>query len=85
MFYETYTLVSSKFMRRHITTIILTLLICSSTYGHSGRTDASGGHYNHKTGEYHHHGGGGSGLFWVVLIGGVIVFLFLKSGDNNKK
>jgi hypothetical protein len=72
-------------MRRHITIIVWTFLICSSTYGHSGRTDKSGGHYNHKTGDYHHHGGGGSGLFWVVLIGGVIIFLFLKSGDNNKK
>lgn len=54
-------------------------------FGHSGRTDKNGGHYNHKTGEYHYHNGGVSGLFWVVLIGGVIVFLFLKSGDNNKK
>ena len=25
---------------------------------HSGRTDANGGHYNRKTGEYHYHGGG---------------------------
>lgn len=72
-------------MKRHILTILLTFIICSYTFGHSGRTDKNGGHYNRKTGEYHYHNGGGSGLFWVVLIGGVIVFLFLKSSDNNKK
>lgn len=26
-------------------------------YAHPGRTDANGGHYNHKTGEYHYHNG----------------------------
>ena len=26
-------------------------------YSHSERTDANGGHYNRKTGEYHYHGG----------------------------
>jgi hypothetical protein len=60
-------LVSSKFMtRRHILAIILTFIICSYTFGHSGGTDKNGGHYNRKTGEYHYHNGGGSGLFWVV-------------------
>ena len=24
-------------------------------YAHSGDTDANGGHYNHKTGQYHYH------------------------------
>lgn len=72
-------------MRRQITAIILTFLICSNIYGHGGRTDSSGGHYNHNTGEYHNHSGSGIELFWVVLIGGIILFLFLKSGDNNKK
>lgn len=28
---------------------------------HPGRTDANGGHYNRKTGEYHYHNGGYSG------------------------
>jgi hypothetical protein len=27
---------------------------------HPGRTDANGGHYNRKTGEYHYHNGGGT-------------------------
>lgn len=29
----------------------------SPSYAHSGRTDSSGGHYNHTTGEYHYHHG----------------------------
>ena len=29
-------------------------------FAHPGRTDSQGGHYNHKTGEYHYHGGSGS-------------------------
>ena len=29
-------------------------------YTHSGRTDANGGHYNRRTGEYHYHDGGRS-------------------------
>lgn len=28
-------------------------------YAHKGRTDSSGGHYNHSTGEYHYHHGYG--------------------------
>lgn len=39
------------------------LLICAVAFSlpvvvlaHSGRTDANGGHYNRKTGEYHYHG-----------------------------
>jgi hypothetical protein len=32
----------------------------SSSEAHSGRTDAKGGHYNRKTGEYHYHGAGPS-------------------------
>lgn len=32
--------------------------VAQPAFSHSGRTDASGGHYNRKTGEYHYHGGG---------------------------
>lgn len=28
---------------------------CCLAFGHPGRTDANGGHYNRKTGEYHYH------------------------------
>ena len=31
------------------------LITTSPIWSHSGRTDASGGHYNRKTGEYHYH------------------------------
>ncbi len=42
--------------------IIALLAVLNSTqvYGHSGRTDANGGHYNRSTGEYHYHNGGSS-------------------------
>lgn len=33
------------------------LLLTINVYAHSGRTDSSGGHYNHSTGEYHYHHG----------------------------
>jgi hypothetical protein len=41
--------------------IVFTLLIFTPpSFSHSGRTDANGGHYNRKTGEYHYHNGGSS-------------------------
>ncbi len=39
---------------------VLAMLNSTLVYGHSGRTDANGGHYNRSTGEYHYHNGGGS-------------------------
>ena len=40
--------------------LFLLSTVCLDDLGwtHSGRTDANGGHYNRKTGEYHYHGGG---------------------------
>ena len=42
--------------------LILTtgILFYDSAHTHSGRTDANGGHYNRKTGEYHYHNSGKS-------------------------
>ena len=42
--------------------LILTagMLFYNSADTHSGRTDANGGHYNRKTGEYHYHNSGRS-------------------------
>ena len=37
--------------------LIFAAFACDFGYAHPGRTDASGGHYNRKTGEYHYHGG----------------------------
>ena len=37
--------------------ILCILLFTIVIYAHSGRTDSSGGHYNHSTGEYHYHHG----------------------------
>ena len=36
------------------------MLFYDSAHTHSGRTDANGGHYNRKTGEYHYHNSGRS-------------------------
>ncbi|OHB49046.1 MAG: hypothetical protein A2Y10_04885 [Planctomycetes bacterium GWF2_41_51] len=38
--------------------LYLVLLFPLNIYGHSGRTDSQGGHYNRKTGEYHYHNSG---------------------------
>ena len=40
--------------------LLSTVCVYDLGWTHSGRTDANGGHYNRKTGEYHYHGGGGS-------------------------
>lgn len=40
--------------------LICILTLSSSALAHSGRTDANGGHYNRKTGEYHYHNPPGS-------------------------
>ena len=46
-----------------ILSLILTtgmLFLYDSAHTHSGRTDANGGHYNRKTGQYHYHNSGRS-------------------------
>ena len=40
--------------------LISGMLFYDSAHTHSGRTDANGGHYNRKTGEYHYHNSGRS-------------------------
>lgn len=37
--------------------MVLSVLISVIVYAHPGRTDGSGGHTNHSTGEYHYHHG----------------------------
>ena len=34
------------------------LLVTPMVFGHSGRTDANGGHTDSKTGKYHYHNSG---------------------------
>lgn len=50
-------MVKNKFRLLPGVYIIIVLLLVSTTYAHSGRTDAGGGHYNQSTGEYHYHHG----------------------------
>lgn len=47
-------------MKKFTSWILFVFLISLSAivFAHSGRTDANGGHYNRKTGEYHYHNGG---------------------------
>lgn len=45
-------------IKRLSCTILFLLFLISSASAHSGRTDANGGHYNRKTGEYHYHNSG---------------------------
>jgi hypothetical protein len=36
--------------------LLISFLICNfNTFGHSGRTDSRGGHFNRSTGIYHYH------------------------------
>lgn len=44
-------------MRRLLLSIILICLLTVPASAHPGRTDGSGGHYDHDTGEYHYHHG----------------------------
>lgn len=37
--------------------IAMLLFVSFTAYGHSGRTDSKGGHYDRSTGEYHYHHG----------------------------
>ena len=38
-------------------TILILFALSHSAFAHSGRTDSSGGHTNHSTGQYHYHHG----------------------------
>ncbi len=42
----------------HLIIVTLFLFLSLDTLAHPGRTDAQGGHYDRKTGEYHFHNGG---------------------------
>lgn len=58
-------------------------------FGHGGRTDRNGGHYNRKTGEYHNHNGGSStsegteGMVVIVVLG--VIFLWILVYNLNRK
>lgn len=48
-----------RFLKLFTTVTLILLISCQCVLAHSGRTDANGGHYNRKTGEYHYHNNGG--------------------------
>ena len=70
---------------------IILLLAVGSVHAHSGGTDANGGHYNHKTGEYHSHNSSGMDVLFILL-GLVILFVvipiilkYLKGDSGERK
>ena len=54
-------------MKKLIGILIIGLMMCMLTFGHSGRTDSNGGHWDRKKGTYHYHnkssGGSGCSMF----------------------
>ncbi len=65
--------------------IILFILISLLCFGHSGRTDSSGGHHDRIHGGYHYHNGGskgnssnGLGPIIVVLVVIFVGYLLYK-------
>ena len=46
-------------MKRIFIALLLIFVFPSMSYGHSGRTDSNGGHYNRSTGQYHNHNSAG--------------------------
>jgi hypothetical protein len=70
-------------MEKLFSVIIFIFLLYSTNYGHGGRLDEYGGHFNRSTGEYHHHGGLGLDFTWIFII--VVVIVILKLLNNNKK
>jgi len=70
--------------RTIINSISMAVLLLISTSGishsHSGRTDANGGHYNRKTGEYHYHNSGSKSKNTGKSIGNYNRKLY---GDSN--
>ena len=66
-----------------ILSLILTtgmLFFYDLAHTHSGRTDANGGHYNRKTGEYHYHNSGTSNSSTnhedgIYLVAGAIILI----------
>ncbi|MCL6097078.1 MAG: YHYH domain-containing protein [Bacteroidetes bacterium] len=77
-------------MIKRITIVLLALFIVTTiSFGHGGRTDKNGGHYNRKTGEYHYHNGGstdsdGSGGIVVVVVLG-LALIWLVGYNLSKK
>ena len=46
-----------RFVRSLFLVTLLSLVCLTLAFAHPGKTDASGGHYDHSTGEYHYHHG----------------------------
>ncbi len=72
-------------VKRYITAVIFTLALSFSVYGHGGRTDSKGGHYNRKTGVYHYHNGSSGYYGFAIFVIVVAVLYGVGSRNRNKK
>lgn len=73
--------------KKIVLSIIFSSLMSLSIYGHSGRTDSYGGHYNRTTGVYHDHGHSDSHIPWAlfIIVGVIIIAVVKKSSGRNGK
>lgn len=69
------------FIRISIVILCIALITGITVFAHSGRTDSSGGHWNHKTGTYHYHPKPDMISFYLFCLGVAIIIglvLFLR-------
>lgn len=76
--------------------LILSLIMVTSVYAHSGNTDSNGCHNDYINGGYHCHNGGDSGgsggdssglIIGAVIVVAVVVLVWIVTkhwGSNNK-
>ena len=76
--------------------LIMVFSLISASYGHSGRTDSNGGHWDRSTGTYHYHNSGNGGsssrsFRWnksttivTAAVVAVVIFYYVHSKNKAK-
>lgn len=76
-------------MKKIFFIFIILFITALMSFGHGGRTDKNGGHYNRKTGEYHYHNSGSAdsgyneGVVVMVILGVVIIWIIVYSTSKK--
>lgn len=75
-------------MKKMFDLLIVLFITSLLSFGHGGRTDKNGGHYNRKTGDYHYHNSGSDsesneGVVVMVVLG--IMIIWVIGYSVNKK
>ena len=72
-------------VRNKIIIIVLIMIFSSISYAHSGGTDSSGGHWNHRTGRYHNHHKQNSIVVFatIVVTFGIMGFICIIIHDEE--